>query len=177
MDYTVHGIQARTLGNPSLLRGIFPTQGSNPGLLHCRWILYQLSYQGSLQGWRTIKERNIMIIEILPKEQGPEPHIGHPNWESCIQGNDPLQHLAFKTSRVHFWESWRAIGNRDSALKGYVQNLICCESQHSGSSLKEVWVKPTCDLRETPRDAGSNWGTSRDGDIGIGYFGEPILPL
>ena len=29
------------------LQGIFPTQGSNPGLLHCRQILYQLSYQGS----------------------------------------------------------------------------------------------------------------------------------
>ena len=27
----------------SLLQGIFPNQGSNPGLLHCRWILYQLS--------------------------------------------------------------------------------------------------------------------------------------
>ena len=33
----------------SLLQGIFPTQESNPGLLHCRQILYQLSYQGSLQ--------------------------------------------------------------------------------------------------------------------------------
>ena len=30
-----------------LLWGIFPTQGSNPGLLHCRWILYQLSHKGS----------------------------------------------------------------------------------------------------------------------------------
>ena len=30
-----------------LLQGIFPTQGSNPGLLHHRWILHQLSYQGS----------------------------------------------------------------------------------------------------------------------------------
>ena len=27
--------------------GIFPTQGSNPGLLHCRRILYQLCYEGS----------------------------------------------------------------------------------------------------------------------------------
>ena len=27
----------------SLLQGIFPTQGSNPGLLHCRQILYQLT--------------------------------------------------------------------------------------------------------------------------------------
>ena len=31
----------------SLLQGIFPTQGSNPGLLHCRQILYQLSHKGS----------------------------------------------------------------------------------------------------------------------------------
>ena len=31
----------------SLLQGIFPNQGSNPGLLHCRWILYQLSHQGN----------------------------------------------------------------------------------------------------------------------------------
>ena len=31
----------------SLLQGIFPTQGSNPGLLHCRQILYCLRHQGS----------------------------------------------------------------------------------------------------------------------------------
>ena len=30
--------------NLSLLQGILPTQGSNPGLPHCRWILYQLSH-------------------------------------------------------------------------------------------------------------------------------------
>ena len=35
------------VGGLSLLQGIFPTQGSNRGLLHCRWILYQLSYQGN----------------------------------------------------------------------------------------------------------------------------------
>ena len=31
----------------SLLQGILPTQESNPGLLHCRQILYQLSHHGS----------------------------------------------------------------------------------------------------------------------------------
>ena len=36
------------VGSFSLLQGIFPTQGSNPGLPHCRQILYQLSHQGSL---------------------------------------------------------------------------------------------------------------------------------
>ena len=34
-------------GSLSLLQGIFPTQGLNPGLLHCRRILYQLSHKGS----------------------------------------------------------------------------------------------------------------------------------
>ena len=69
MDYTLHpfsrgssnpGIEPRSLpaepqgkpkntgvGSLTLLQWIFPTQKLNRGLLHCRWILYQLSYQGS----------------------------------------------------------------------------------------------------------------------------------
>ena len=39
--------QNTTVGSLSLFQGIFPTQGLNPGLPHCRRILYQLSYQGS----------------------------------------------------------------------------------------------------------------------------------
>ena len=35
------------VGSLSLLQWIFLTQESNQGLLHCRWILYQLSYQGN----------------------------------------------------------------------------------------------------------------------------------
>ena len=35
------------VGSLSLLQGIFPTQGSNPGLPHRRQILYQLSHKGS----------------------------------------------------------------------------------------------------------------------------------
>ena len=43
---SVHGVlqQEYWMGCHALLQGIFPTQGSNPGLLHCRQILYQLSY-------------------------------------------------------------------------------------------------------------------------------------
>ena len=33
-------------GSLSLLERLFLTQELNQGLLHCRWILYQLSYQG-----------------------------------------------------------------------------------------------------------------------------------
>ena len=47
----LHGLnslgQNTGVGSLSLLQGIFPTQGLNPGLPPCRWILYQLSHQGS----------------------------------------------------------------------------------------------------------------------------------
>ena len=39
------------VGSISFLQGIFPTQGSNPSLLHCKWILYQLSHQGDGCSW------------------------------------------------------------------------------------------------------------------------------
>ena len=38
--------QNTRVGSLSLLQGIFPTQGSNSGLPHCGWILYQLSHKG-----------------------------------------------------------------------------------------------------------------------------------
>ena len=50
----------------SLLQGIFPTQGLNPGLPHCRWILYQLSHQGSPR---------ILSLVDLPN---PGIHMGSP---------------------------------------------------------------------------------------------------
>ena len=40
-----------------LLQGIFPTQGLNPGLLHCRQMLYHLSHQGSPKGKPVIYEK------------------------------------------------------------------------------------------------------------------------
>ena len=51
MDYTyspwTSPCQNTGMGSLSLLQGILPNQRSNQGLLHCRWILYQLNYQGS----------------------------------------------------------------------------------------------------------------------------------
>ena len=40
------------VGSLSFLQGIIPTQGSNAGLLHCRWISYWLSHKGSPYKWR-----------------------------------------------------------------------------------------------------------------------------
>ena len=50
LDSSIHGDSpGKNTGVDShfLLQGIFPTQGSTPGLLHCRQILCNLSHQGS----------------------------------------------------------------------------------------------------------------------------------
>ena len=54
-------------GSLSLLQGIFPTQESNPGLPHCRWILYKLSHQGSprIQGVGSLSH----LQGILPTQE------------------------------------------------------------------------------------------------------------
>ena len=52
-----------------LLQGIFPSQGSNPCPLcipHCRWILYPLSCEGSLQGIK----KHVLLKNKLPCDAG-----------------------------------------------------------------------------------------------------------
>ena len=54
-----------------LLQGIFPTQGLNPGLPHCRQMLYRLSHQGSKlvfynsTQFLTLKSISLIILESL----------------------------------------------------------------------------------------------------------------
>ena len=56
----------------SLLQGIFPTQGLNPGLPHCGQILYHLSHQGS----PTEKYRkDLSISKLHPLGRRPYSHI------------------------------------------------------------------------------------------------------
>ena len=68
MNCTVHGIptgQNTGVGSLFLLQGVFPIQESNPGLSHCRQILYQLSPEekkGSLKG--------AQVYEVLLSEAG-----------------------------------------------------------------------------------------------------------
>ena len=51
------------VGRLSLLQQIFPTQESKRGFLHCRQILYQLSYQGSLS---RLKSHTIIVGALSP---------------------------------------------------------------------------------------------------------------
>ena len=114
------------VGSLSLLQGIFPTQGSNPGLLHCRQILYQLSHQGvCVQCAKLLQSRltlcnpmncslpdssfhGILQARIpgwasMPSSRGSfQPRDGTcVSWESCTAGDSlPLSHRGspFKSS-------------------------------------------------------------------------------
>ena len=77
------------------LQGILPTQGSNPGLPHCRQILYQLSHQGS----PTIPE----WVAYPFSSRSPWPR----NWTgvSCIAGGFFIN-WAIKTNMHLFLKVW-----------------------------------------------------------------------
>ena len=72
------------LGCHSLLQGIFPTQGSNPGLLYCRQILLPLSHLGgllrsklklslSIQGSDCLDTGNIVSTTQVPPREEVQP--------------------------------------------------------------------------------------------------------
>ena len=75
MSHTVHGIlqgQNTGVGSSFLLQGIFPTQGQNPGLLHCRQFLYQLSHQESPNSFK-IKAKLKVTAESFLLSSSPDP--------------------------------------------------------------------------------------------------------
>ena len=53
------------VGCYALLQGIFPTQGWNPGFLHCRQILYWLSYEEALFLPREVHKDRLALSVVL----------------------------------------------------------------------------------------------------------------
>ena len=83
------------VGCLALLQGIFPTQGSNPGLPHCRRILYHLSHQGSPQDVKRLLNINLIwhiCLTGLPLQETEEIRVGFLGQEypRGVNGN-PLQ--------------------------------------------------------------------------------------
>ena len=74
---SVHGVlQARILewGCLALPQGIFPIQGSNLGLLPCRWILYPLSHLGSPQSiFTALKIHCTLLVHLSSSHPCPSP--------------------------------------------------------------------------------------------------------
>ena len=70
------------VGSLSLLQQIFLIQESKWGLLHCKWILYQLSYQGRLLGFYLVKNENKVCLEYLSQFSSVA--------QSCLTLCDPM---------------------------------------------------------------------------------------
>ena len=62
------------VGSQSLLQGIFPTQGSNPGILHCRWILFTIKATGKP---KKIEEGRLSPLQRIFPTQGSNPGLPH----------------------------------------------------------------------------------------------------
>ena len=76
------------VGSLSLLQGIFPTQGSDPGLPHCSWILYQLSHRGSPNGLRI--HGHGLVVHATPASLGLQPF---PKGPSQVLGSSQGFHV------------------------------------------------------------------------------------
>ena len=91
------------VGCHALLQGIFPTQGSNPGLSHCRWFLYRLSHQGSLVYVESVHKlwgfSKSSVVKNLPANTGDAGSI--PGWgRSPGEGSgNPLQYSCLEHPR------------------------------------------------------------------------------
>ena len=106
------------VGCHALLQGIFLTQGLNPGLLHCRQILYRLSPQGS------------------PFCNGGQP-VNNAVTVSCEQWRDSAKGLSSNT--VTFWntEGWGAVVRVSTYVFWGEQNSLMTEDKQL--SLSYCW--------------------------------------
>ena len=113
------------MGCRSLLQGIFPTQGLNLGLLHCRQILYHLSHQGSSRHFY----RRVVKTELLIFSQNTQP-IAFPS----LHGNFILPDTHSKSVEVILDSSLHItyVKPPGNLVPPWEMNL---ESNHSSSPL------------------------------------------
>ena len=123
------------VGSLSLLQGIFPTQGSNPGLPHCRWLLYQLSHKGSPVKNPLANARDIRDEGLIPGS-GRCPGGGHgsPLQYSCLE--KPMDRGAWRAT-VH------RVTKSQTRLKRQHTHIVLCFSQCSTTA--KIWITFSCD--------------------------------
>ena len=119
------------MGCHALLQEIFPTQGSNPGLPHCRQILDCLSYQGNpLQGWIQIKCKK--EVSLLTKRE--EAYSGSLDFRTLIG-------LTFLEA------GFSADGEASLSCCPTPANPPCVPCTRSGAQHQEIPVSSSYDTR------------------------------
>ena len=103
------------MGCHFLLQGIFPTQGTNSGLLHCKQILYQLSHKGSprIMVWvaysfsrRSSRPRNQTRVSCIAGGF-------FTSWATREAWSDLITHRTIiKRTGENFWRWWMSLWHR-----------------------------------------------------------------
>ena len=139
------------MGTLSLLQQIFPAQESNWGLLHCRWILYQLSHQGSPH----ILLNPSFYIANREKLQGE-------TCEECCKGESQIQDII-------------NIQSKDNKCKMQLTQGQGAEKQTQLQTTHQEWAPEVAIVVKYPpatagdaRDAGSIPGSRRSPGGGHG---------
>ena len=155
------------VGSLSLLQGNFPTQESNPGLPHCRQILYQLSQKGSpcLEDW---KWSELGLSPHHCKEHQPQwemtspvgLHSHHPQFWCLCHNLCPPFSGSLKGQLLNQWyrpSKWRARQEREGGkvyctiitTTHYAKAFDCVDHNKLWKSLKEMGIPDhlTCLLR------------------------------
>ena len=127
-------------GLPFPAPGIFPTQGSNPGLPHCRWILYQLGHKGSpILGVLLFKFRvNVLSQEI--ECQQPQEHLFLSPW--LCPSSESSHQLTFD-AEVGFWMWAHEIPELSclpSLLYAHNSSTVCMVLAQQCSFCAIVWI-------------------------------------
>ena len=75
------------MGSLSLPEGFFPTQESNPGLLNCRWIPYQLIYKGILKPLNNKLASGAKVLTLYATCRGRVCTMGAGlTWSGAVEG-------------------------------------------------------------------------------------------
>ena len=149
--------QITGVGSLSLLQGIFPTQGSNPGLPHCRRILYQLSHQESPEiRNRQPKHLCLILVQLILCA-----HCSFfVSFSSCLKQLKkicPGRSLVLQWLRIHLpvqqCRFWSLVGERRSHVpQGYWAGRLQLLTPHHDWRVRAR-------QRRIPHDTAQTWYT------------------
>ena len=130
------------VGSLSLLQGNFPTQESNQGLLHCRWILYHLSYQ------RSSSSTPIIFPLILPdvqagfrKSRGTRDQIANIHWMGFPHSSVGKESTCNEGDPSSIPGSGRSAGEGIGYLFQYSWASFVAQLVKNLPTMQETWVR------------------------------------
>ena len=118
--------------------------------------------------WVTHKWEDLTRAEFSLRSKGSASHISTPSPGAWHWADKPPEHLALKASRAWGQEGWRAVGNRNSLLKG------TCKISHAPKPSTEavLWDEPGSDhLGEPPGESGGNQDSPGEQELAAAALG------